>query len=226
MTLDNTARVPVRPLTYENKDLANPKEIVVDYTTGEIYICDKNKNLVNVTADVAKVTEQVIEKINENPEAFVDTVEIELPDGDKVSISESVITSMLAIDDLKELLGYTTDSSGHVHFKSDNLVSTEDRTKWNKKLDGYRLTSTISSNDSKWSQTDANLYVQKINLDGITAADYPVVDIMLSNDLDTIKSELNSYANICKILTYDGYIEVYAMEKSNVDINIQLQFSR
>lgn len=46
------ARVPTRPLSYENVAMAYRKEFIVDYHTGLLYICDVDGNIIDVTAAI------------------------------------------------------------------------------------------------------------------------------------------------------------------------------
>lgn len=89
------------------------------------------------------------------------------------------------------------------------------------------LRTTISADEDKWADTDGDApYIQTINLEGILETDYPIVDIDLSDDYGTAVDELDSYSRILKILTFDGYIEVYATEPTSVALNIYMKTDR
>ena len=47
-----TTRVPTRPLSYANKDMAYRKELMIDYTNGLIYVVDENGTIIDVTQSV------------------------------------------------------------------------------------------------------------------------------------------------------------------------------
>ena len=51
-------RVPVMPLSYDQKDRAVTKELVVDYETGNIYIKNASGELINVFQSALKVDNQ------------------------------------------------------------------------------------------------------------------------------------------------------------------------
>lgn len=89
------------------------------------------------------------------------------------------------------------------------------------------LNATISADTNDWSDTDGDApYKQTITLEGILETDYPIVDINLSDDYGTAVDELESYGRIMKILTFDGYIEVYATEPTSVALNIFMKTDR
>lgn len=89
------------------------------------------------------------------------------------------------------------------------------------------LNATISADTDDWSDTDGDApYKQTITLEGILETDYPIVDIDLSDDYGAAIDELESYGRIMKILTFDGYIEVYATEPTSVALNIFMKTDR
>ena len=49
MAFTAKSRIPTRPLSYSNSNLAVKKELLVDWENHKIYICDSNKNIVEVT---------------------------------------------------------------------------------------------------------------------------------------------------------------------------------
>lgn len=92
-----SSRVPVRPLSYESKALALPKELLMDYTNAKIYICDINGEIIDITT---KMLNQMNEMIKENlksaeTEETVRNIDITLEDGTIVTI-ESAIVSLFA----------------------------------------------------------------------------------------------------------------------------------
>ena len=58
------------------------------------------------------------------------------------------------------------------------------------------------------------------------ATDNPIVDVLLSEDYNTAMDQLNSYAFIYKITTFDGSIKVFATEPTEVDISLQMKIDR
>lgn len=53
---DFSTRIPVQPLTYENKALATERELIVNYNDGSMYIVSENGELIDITA---KLSEQI-----------------------------------------------------------------------------------------------------------------------------------------------------------------------
>lgn len=66
-----SARIPTRPLSYENKNLAEKKELVVDYENHKVYISDVNGNLIDITESL-KINFNELEKLlKEKPEIYI-----------------------------------------------------------------------------------------------------------------------------------------------------------
>ena len=73
-----------------------------------------------------------------------------------------------------------------------------------------------------WTGSEAP-YTQTITVSGMTATDNPIVDVVLNSDYDTATTELEEYAKIYKITTAANSITVYATDKTENAINIQLK---
>ena len=231
-----SARVPTRPLSYENKDIAEPKELIADYINHELYIKDTDGNIVNVTASVSTVVQEVITQIKEDPSFIVDTT-IELPSGESVTIDNAIIDALTQIEELQESLGLIKDETGNITLKiqasdvvtSDDkqFVSKEEKEAWNAKTDTIQLTMSIAAGEDSWTTDNGEApYKQTINNTTIKESDYPVVDVKLSDVYATAMEELNNYAHIYKILTFDGYIEVYAVKPTEVALSIIMKIDR
>ena len=84
-------------------------------------------------------------------------------------------------------------------------------------------TATISAT---WTGEQAP-YTQSISVSGILSTDNPLVDIILNNDNEIAKSEIENYGKISRIQTTDGSITVTCLEdKPEVEMNIQLKVVR
>ena len=84
-------------------------------------------------------------------------------------------------------------------------------------------TATISTT---WTGEQAP-YTQSISVSGILSTDNPLVDIILNNDNEIAKSEIENYGKISRIQTTDGSITVTCLEdKPEVEMNIQLKVVR
>ena len=181
MQFNASARIPNRPLSYENRDLAYPKELLVDYKKGFIYVVTEEKEIIDVTNLVRDAVGFQVETTKD--------VKIVLENGDIVTIETGIIRAL----------------------KESVLI----------------IETVIKSGEDNWTYINSSaLYMQKIDLEAIKEVDYPVVDIDLSEDYDTAVNELDSYSRILKILTFDGYIEVYATEPTSIDIKIFMKTDR
>lgn len=236
MPMQAFARIPTRPLSLDNKDLAEPKELLADYENHEIYICDIDGKIVNVTASVTAVVTEVMAQIDKDP-GIVTEAEIELPSGKTVTIEKALLDALVQIEELQDSLGVTTDETGNVVLKipaadvevSDEkqFVSSTEKENWNNKTEAVRLTAKILSSEGSWTSTnDGAPYVQDVSIKEMKEAYYPVVDVVLSEDYETAMKELDSYSYIYKILTYDGKITIYAIKPIAVDLNIVLKIDK
>lgn len=167
--------------------------------------------------------------------------------------ADGVASNKTNINNLFTYLGYYKDGSGNVKFdlldkivdynpdtgditfvftteditetNNKQFVSATEKEDWNKATYPEIIKVVIPGGESKWTGTDAP-YTQKITVSNIKATDVPVVDISLGDIYETIQKELDSYAYIYKILTYNGYIMVYASKPTEVDITIQMKVDR
>ena len=236
------ARIPTRPLSYEDKDLAEAKELVVDYINGRVYVCDVNKKLVDITSSVTTVVEEVIKEIQKDPSSMEDVVKdttISLPSGDTVTIEAGLIDALTRIKELEDALGIIKDEQGKITLKvkasdvetDDNMqfVSKKEKETWTAKADISQTTTTIKGGESNWTATEEDgdtFYTQNVTVADITVDDYPVVDVQLSDVYKTAMEQLNNYAYIYKILTYNGSIKIYAVKPTEVDLTIVMKIDR
>lgn len=129
-----SARIPTRPLSYANKDEAQPKEIVVDYENHRMYICGLDGKLYDVTADVTDIINKLIQYIKEHPNEFNfgDTIinihikkDDEHPDGPydwQISIEEAITKLWLRVDYIEKILNIERDENGDIKKTLDSLV--------------------------------------------------------------------------------------------------------
>lgn len=75
-----------------------------------------------------------------------------------------------------------------------------------------------------WQLDDVAPYMQRIDIDGITEADVPIVDVLLDADTTKALVQLDAWSLVSKIETKDGYIVVTCLEeKPTIEIPIQLK---
>lgn len=244
-----TARIPCRPLSYDNKDLAEPKELIVDYATGNVWVSKADGTLVDVGSAVKEI---ILEYIKEDPE-FGGSITIEI-DGVPVELQVAVAQNTTNIKTLFEALGYYEDPESHepkfdlldkianynpetgditISVSADDITETDDKQfvtqeekdKIANATHPEIITATILGGASAWTGSSAP-YTQQVTVAGILESDTPVVDITLPEIYETVQKQLDSWAYIYKILTYDGYIKVYASEPTQDDVNIQMKVDR
>ena len=243
-----TARIPCRPLSYENNALAQPKELLIDYKTGNVWICKEDNTFVDVGN---AVKETVIQYIKEDPE-FSQNIQITI-DGEVYELETIVADQVTKLEQILKALGYyvdeetgevkfdlldkiaTVDDEGNITFiiKTTDIVedgdkffmTSEDKEKLEAATHPEIKKVTILGGSQAWTGSAAP-YTQQINVAGILESDTPVVDISLGDIYDTVQKQLDSYAQIYKILTYDGYIVVYAHEPTEDDLTIQMKLDR
>ena len=56
-----TTRLPFRPLSYENVEMAYNRELIADYTTGNLYLKDDNGEIIDLTEKISQI---IIESSN------------------------------------------------------------------------------------------------------------------------------------------------------------------
>jgi hypothetical protein len=85
---DVKARVPVRPLSYDNKDSATPKELIIDYTKGKVYVCDENGIIIDISVN-SDTLQAVVDYFTDNPTLITENITIEL-NGQDVPLSDAI----------------------------------------------------------------------------------------------------------------------------------------
>lgn len=69
-------------------------------------------------------------------------------------------------------------------------------------------------------------YTQTITVSGILASDKPIVDLVPSSTFATAENEISNFTKIYRITTAANSITVYATEKTDVALNIQMGVHR
>ena len=69
---------------------------------------------------------------------------------------------------------------------------------------------------------DAAPYSQTVSVPGMTAADSPVADAVLSSDYDTAQDQLDAYACIYRIVPGEDCISVYSSRQTDTAVPVQL----
>ena len=148
-----TSRVPTRPLSYANKEMAYRKELLVDYTNGMIYVIDENGN-------EHSITQQVYEMLIANGDLAGD-IQIELPGGVVVTIQEA-LTSILTdlyniknnIDEIKKIIDELLSEDGKIAIDVMNHMNGYTPTALSDVRDDQTFTVTFIGRDGEYYQVD------------------------------------------------------------------------
>ena len=90
----------------------------------------------------------------------------------------------------------------------------------NTKAEFKKFTATIGTS---WVQGENSEYTQEITVDGILETDTPTIDLVLSDDIDTAKSQIEAWSCISRITTKSGKIKIYCYDFSpTTEIPIQI----
>lgn len=226
-----SARIPVRPLSYDNKDLAKPKELIIDYKNRKLYICDANGVIADATGSSEQISEKLEEALKEDP-SVVTSIMVKIPETYDPETGEVITEVEISISDaIYQIFDKFNNLSADEIKETDDkqFVSAEDKESWSSKTDIYNIDATIPSGTANWTsntESSSTYYTQNVTVENILESDYPVIGIKLSDSYTTVIEELDSYSYIYKILTYDGYIKVYATNPTTVDLNITIKVDR
>lgn len=246
MAFTATARIPCRPLSVDHKDLAEPKELLIDYNTGIVTVCKADGTFVDISDSIKTV---IMNHIKSDKDVAKE-IQVEI-DGKLYTLETAIADQAKSLEDLKKALGFVKDEAGNIKFDiieyinkifninkdsgtvsidassiTDNdqkvMMTKQERDKLNSLSPGQSLQVTLSTN---WTGDEAP-YTQVVGLNGVKDTDVPVVDIILNSDFDTAMEELNSYGFLYRVTTGNNQITVYTTEKTTVQLRLQLKFDR
>lgn len=80
-------------------------------------------------------------------------------------------------------------------------------------------TKTITTKTT-WTK-NSNYYIQQVTVNGITADDTPIIDIITS--VSNFENELEAYSKIFKITTSANSISIYSSEAINIALTLQIK---
>jgi hypothetical protein len=109
---NSMGRLPVVPLSYEFKDFAKIRELVVNYTTGDVYVKTDSGELVNICASISTM-EKFAEYLKTNSD-IVSDLTVTTPDGAQDTVENVLNTFYSRIEDLnnKSYLYAGSDTDG------------------------------------------------------------------------------------------------------------------
>ena len=237
-----TTRIPTRPLSYANKDMAYNKELMIDYTNGNVYVKDEN----GVIHDISQTITQIIK---EDPD-FSDEITVVIPDesgtGEQIVSINAAITQLIqqikdqqttidqqqtAIDNMQNVIdGITGDTGGDIQIKPGDIivdanhqfVTNQQLTEIADKIHLKYVTVTLSS--SGWTGSSAP-YTQTVTCTGATAnMARPTIDIDHSSEsYSTAMDTEDAWCNIYRAVTGANQITFYASEKPTVNISVVVE---
>lgn len=77
-------RLPVVPLSYEFKDFAKVRELIVNYSTGDVFVKTDSGELINICASKSTM-EEFAEYLKANPD-IIGNIVVKTPDGEEDNI--------------------------------------------------------------------------------------------------------------------------------------------
>jgi hypothetical protein len=123
-------------------------------------------------------------------------------------------TDPVLIDDLNDNMDILDQEVGEIRDILDDLEDPVYHT---------TLTATLDTDD--WTGTEAP-FAQIQEVSGILATDVPIVDVVLSGDWGVDEARLEAWGYIYRIVTSNDSITVYAREKPDVALPLQLKVVR
>ena len=230
-----TTRVPTRPLSYANKDMAYRKELMIDYTNGLIYVVDEN-------GDIIDVTQSVYENLIKNYEIGTgDTIIVKVPNPDgegeiEITLQQS-ITEILQeievikqnIEEIRKIIEELSPGSGEISIDAGDIIT--DATH-------QFVTQTQLANMAKKVHIDEKIvsinvasisgsvapYTLTVSVAGLNPSyPSPLLDISYTNDVfSTNEAEEDAFYTIqrCKITTANE-ATIYFREKPTTNFNVR-----
>ena len=201
--MSSNLRQPSRIAAYTAEGSYYPRELVE--VNGELYLINSDGTRTRVNpAEITVLTDADGNELASIDPTVADT--IELPEGtsSQSGLLKFGTTAPKANGTAAVGSASTVSRSDHVH-----PAQTISRT----------YTASIGTT---WTGSAAP-YTQTISVSGVTATDNPIVDVVLSGTYATDEASLVEYAKIYRITTAANSITVYASEKTESTVSIQLK---
>ena len=75
---------------------------------------------------------------------------------------------------------------------------------------------------TNWELGEDNVYTQTLSNSYILSTDIPIINIKLSDDVETARTQLDAWANISRITIENGYLKFYCYDSApEISLNIQ-----
>ena len=234
-----TTRLPTRPLSYANVDMAFNKELIVDYTNGNVYVKGEDGVVHDISTSIANIVIQ-------SP-ALTDSLKVTYNnlDGSEVTvtINEAIVDLVAGIKANKEKLDQhdkvitsitSGSSSGGVTiiinpediqtYENHQFVTTTQLTEIANKISLDYKTVTLTT--AGWSGSAAP-YTQTVACSGLTADMHPTVDVVsTSGNYDNDSKASDAWCNIYGAVAAADSITFYASDKPDVNINVLVEIKK
>lgn len=240
-----TARIPTRPLSYENIDEIMPKELAVDYTNGNIYVADEN----GVVHDLSMAVAEYVS----HSEDLAETIKVVIQDEhghDVEVILETAIATMAAdlmaaqgdiaqhgtdIGKINDFLDTISDTSGDTRVASIQAGAIVDDATHRFVTDTQlqEIASKATPNGivltvyaAQWTGSEAP-YKNDVTVSGFTAGmPRPIVDINHydGENYDDAMDAEDAWCKIYRAVTGDNKITFYATEKPEINLSVFVKY--
>ena len=229
-----TTRLPFRPLSYENVDLAYNRELIADYTNGNLYLKDDQGQIVDLSEKISQTiieSGQISEYLNVTYIGF---------DGEQttVQINAAIIDLVNKIKEQQQVIDAITgqDEPGggttvNIQIKPGQIVVDENHQfVTNQQLN--ELAQKVSISDVQcllpatgWIGSAAPYYQTVACQGALETMPRPTIDINHTSG-ETYENAMTAEDNWCYIyraVTGANTITVYASEKPEVDLSFVVQ---
>ena len=229
-----TTRLPFRPLSYENVELAYNRELIADYTTGNLYLKDDQGQIIDLSQKISQViieSGQIAEYLNVTYIGF---------DGEEttVQINAAIIDLVNKIKEQQQVIDAITgqDEPGggttvNIQIKPGQIVVDENHQfVTNQQLN--ELAQKVSIKDVQcllpatgWIGSAAPYYQTVACQGALETMPRPTIDINHTSG-ETYENAMTAEDNWCYIyraVTGANTITVYASEKPEVDLSFVVQ---
>lgn len=231
------SRIPFRPLSYENVDLAFDKELIADYDKGNLYMKDAHGNIIDLSQSISKI-------LVEN-NTFVEELKVTItnPDGSTsdVQLTEQIVELTKKMEEQQKVIEAITSGNGGgsgeggetviIKIVPGQVVQDADHQFMND-TQLEEISNKVSLKDvivvipkSGWAGEDGGPYTQTVSCMGATSSmARPTVDLDHSTDsYATAKNTENEWPKIYRAVTGLNTITFYAKEVPTLDFRAVVQ---
>lgn len=221
-------RLPFRPLSYENVDLAYNRELIADYTTGNLYLKDDNGDIIDLSEKISQTiieSGQIAQYLNVTYTGF---------DGQEktVTINAAVIDIVNKIKQQQDAIdAITGGSGGNIQIKPGQIVTDSNHrfvtdTQLNEIAQKVSIKEVICTVPKiGWIGSSAP-YSQTVACQGALAEmPRPTIDInhTSSESYENAMTADDNWCYIYRAVTGANTLTLYASEKPEVDLSVFVQ---